>query len=301
MHFNMLLLSLAVGVLLTDAQACPFVLGRARLAYEGKNFELAAAEFTRSVEACGEQPALLIGLAQSYLMAQRLDDALSTLDRVLDLQAEEVTALKLKGDTLYLKGDDVAAEKVLLRALDLQPANEPATYALGRIYYHLRRYKDAAAQFRKIVERDAANYRAHDNLALAYEAMTYDELALKHYFKALDLVYKNHPEYDSVYGNLADYYLRHGDFAKAFQLAAEAAKRNPRSARNFFLTGKALWKLDKTEQSVRWLKQSEILDPRYPEPRYLLGQIYRRQGNIGDSDREFAVFKQLNSDASMRR
>lgn len=297
----MVLLSLAVGVLLSDAQACPVVLGRARLAYDGKKFEVAAAEFTRSIEACGEKPALLIGLAQSYLMAQRLDDALSTLDRVLALQPDQVTALKLKGDTLYLKGDDAAAEKMLLRALDIEPANEPARYALGRIYYHLRRYNDAAAQFRKIVGRDPNNYRAHDNLALAYEALSYDELALKHFFKALDLVYQNYPEYDGVYGNLADYYLRHGEFAKAFQLAAEAAKRNPKSARNFFLTGKALWKLDKTEQSVRWLKQSETLDPRYPEPRYLLGRIYRTQGNIGASDREFAAFKELNSDASTRR
>src|SRR5205814_6599453 len=138
---------LAVGVLLSDSQACPVVLGRARLAYEGKNFELAAAEFTRSVEVCGEKPALLIGLAQSYLMAQRFNDALSTLDRVLGLQPDEITALKLKGDTLYLKGDDAAAEKVLLRALDIDPANEPANYALGRIYYHVRRYNDAAAQF----------------------------------------------------------------------------------------------------------------------------------------------------------
>lgn len=297
----MLWMSVAVGVLLSDAQGCPVLLGRARLAYEERKFDVAAAEFTRSLEACGEKPALLIGLAQSYLMAQRLDDALRTLDRTLALRPDEVAALKLKGDTLYLKGDDAGAEKMLLRALDIEPANEPACYALGRIYYHLQRYEDAAAQFRKIVEREPNNYRAHDNLALTYEAMTNDELARKHYFRALELVYKDHPEYDGVYGNLADYYLRHGDFNKAFQLAAEAAKRNPRSARNFFLTGKALWKLDRTDQSVRWLEESEVLDPRYPEPKYLLGRIYRKQGRIAESDRELAAFKELNSDASARR
>jgi tetratricopeptide (TPR) repeat protein len=294
-------LLLFLGAFLAECQECPVVVGRARLAYESKKFDTAVAEFRSAVDACGEQPPVLIGLAQSYLMAQKVEDAARILDRVLEIDGRNVTALKLRGDIFYLLGKDEEAETALLRAIQIDHANEPARYALGRIYYQLQRYPEAVAQFEEIVARDPKNYRAHDNLALAYDSMNSDDLALKHYFAALELVYKDHPEYDWVYGNLADHYLRLGDYAKAFQLGAEAAKRNPASARNFFLTGKALWNLGKVEQSVRWLKQAETLDPAYPEPRYVLGQIYRKQGDVEASKRELEVFRQLNSNPRPRR
>ena len=297
----MLPLVVLFGALLSESQECSALLGRARLAYESKKFDVAEAEFTRAIDACGARPQLLIGLAQSYVMDQKLDAAATTLDRVIAMDSRNVAALKLRGDLFYLVGDDKNAEETLLRAIAIDHANEPARYALGRIYYQEQRYSEAVEQFESVLSRDASNYRAHDNLGLAYDAMGQDALALKHYFAALDLVYKDHPEYDWVYANLADHFLRRGDFAKAFQLAAEAAKRNPASARNFYLTGKAMWNLDKIEQSVRWLKQAETLDANYPEPRYLLGQIYRKTGKTEDSKREFEAFKELTAKPRARR
>jgi len=44
-------------------------------------------------------------------------------------------------------------------------------------------------------------------------------------------VQKDHPTYDWAHANLADFFLRRDQNEKAFQLAAEAAARNPASAR----------------------------------------------------------------------
>src|SRR5262249_28378179 len=152
-----------------------------------------------------------------------------------------------------------------------------------------------------IVARNPANYRAHDNLALCYEANHEDERALQHYLKALELVHKDHPEYDWVYGNLADFFLKREQYEKAFQAAAEAANRNPQSARNFFLTGKALFKLEKYPQSVRWLEQATKLDPAHPEARYVLAQVYRKEGRAAEAERELSVFRELSRNPRPKR
>jgi predicted Zn-dependent protease len=120
-----------------------------------------------------------------------------------------------------------------------------------------------------------------------------DERAIFNYRKALDLVYKEHPDYDWVYANYAELMMKLGRYEEAFQFAAEAAARNPASARDCYLTGKALTKLGKWTLSVRWLKRAAELDSRCAEPHYLLAQAYRKQGAEADALRELDRFKTL--------
>ncbi len=294
-----------MGALLAQVQdssrECPSRIAHARESYEAKRFDSAALEFEEAAKLCSPKPPLLLALGQSQLMLQKFAEAIETFEKTIALDPKNAAAMKLRGDALYLAGKEPEAEKSFRDALNVEPGNQAAHYALGRMFYQQSRYPEAVAEFRKVVERDPRSYRALDNLALCYEALNRDDLALKYYFQTLDLVYKDHPEYDWVYGNLANFYLRRGENEKAFQLAAEASKRNPNSARNFFLTGKALSKLDKTEQSVRWLQQAERLDPEYPEPRYLLAQIYRKQGKTEEAERELNTFRELNRKPRARK
>jgi len=119
--------------------------------------------------------------------------------------------------------------------------------------------------------------------------------ALRHYLKAIELVHTRHPSYDVVYANLADLMLKLGDYRKAFDLAAEAAQRNPDDARNLFLTGKALVKLERYDVSLQWLERAATLDLSYPEPRYLLAQAYRHLGRTADAERALNAFKEVHA------
>ena len=290
-----------MGALLAQAQECRSIITHARESYEAKRFDSAALEFEQAATLCSPKPPLLLGLGQSQLMIRKFAEAIETFDKTISLDPKNAAAMKLRGDALYLAGKEPEAEKSYRDALNMDAGDQAAHYALGRMLYQESRYTESVAAFQKALERDPRSYRALDNLALCYEALDRDDLALKYYFQALDLVYKDHPEYDWVYGNMANFFLRRGENEKAFQLAAEAAKRNPNSARNFFLTGKALSKLDKPEQSVRWLVQAERLDPEYPEPRYLLAQIYRKQGKAEDAERELNTFRKLNRKPRLRK
>jgi tetratricopeptide (TPR) repeat protein len=95
-----------------------------------------------------------------------------------------------------------------------------------------------------------------------------------------------------VAANLADFFLRRNQNEKAFQLGAEAATRNSGSARNCFLTGKALVRLDNQDLSVRWLERTVEFDPQYADALYVLGQTYRKLGREVDATRAFERFKE---------
>ena len=125
---------------------------------------------------------------------------------------------------------------------------------------------------------DPGAYKAWDNLGLATEALGDPAQAQQHYLKALALVHKDHPRYDVVYANFADLLIKLGNYQRAFDLAVEAAQRNPDEPRNFFLAGKALVQLGRADISVRWLERAIALNPDYPEPHYVLSQVYRRLG-----------------------
>ncbi len=264
----------------------------ARTAYEERRYEEAAGGFARAVTACGPSPPLLLALAQAQLLAQRPADAVTTLDRIPAEGQDYGQALKVRAKAQYLLGRDSDAEATLTRAAARAPADAEVPYDLGRIYYQQGRHREAAESFRRATALDARAYKAWDNLGLAAEALGDVAQAQQHFLKAVALVHKDHPRYDVVYANFADLLIKLGNHQRAFDLAVEAAERNPGEPRNFFLAGKALVQLGRGDISVRWFEQAIALDPDYPEPHYLLSQTYRRLGRSADAERALKSFQE---------
>ena len=223
-------------------------------------------------------------LANTYLMAGRLTDALRETDAVLQIDPLQPTALKLKGNLAYLLDDFDAAENAFIKLLDGHPSDEEGAYMLGRIYYQESRVDQAAGLFERVLKIDPKSYKAYDNLGLCFEARGETDKAIRYFLTAIKLVDKDHPEYEWPFANLANLFLETGDPEKAFALASKAADRNPRSARNFYIGGKALCKLNKMDLCVNWLQRSVALDTNYPEPLYLLASVYRTMGRDAEAN-----------------
>jgi tetratricopeptide (TPR) repeat protein len=241
------------------AQDCQAILDRATQAFNDRHFELAVSELERARANCPADRA-------------RIDVAL--------------------GQTQYLVGRVNDAERSFQAALALDSKNEEARYGLGRLYSMQNRFPEAVEQFEATVRIDPKNYKAWDNLGVCFDSLGRDSDALRNFTKALDLVAKDHPEYDWAHANVAEFFLRRDQNEKAFQFAAEAAQRNPKSARNAFLTGKALTRLGKHELSLRWLTRAVELDPEYSDALYLLGQTYKRLGRESDAAQTLARFRE---------
>jgi len=293
-------LCLVLAVLMSG-QDCQQAQTLARQAYDERRYDQAAAHFAHAVTACGPGAPLLLALGQAQLLAQHPADALASLDRIQSDKPEYVPALKVKAKALYLLARDAEAEDTLKRALARAPDDAEVPYSLGRIYYQQSRHAEAAEMFRRATAIDARDYKAWDNLGLASEALGDVAQAQQHYLKAISLVYKDHPEYDVVYANFADLLIKLGNFQRAFDLAAEAAQRNPGEPRNFFLSGKALVQAGRSDLAVRWFEQAIKLDADYPEPHYLLSQAFRKLGRIADADRELKSFEAASARAPKER
>jgi tetratricopeptide (TPR) repeat protein len=280
-----------VLMVLAGGSECQAAHALARQAYEQQRYEQSALHFSRAVTECGATAPLLLALGQAQLLARRPADALATLDRIPPDDEDYVQALKVKAKALYLLRRDPEAEETLKRAAARAPADAEIPYDLGRIYYQLGRHTEAAGSLRRATELDPRAYKAWDNLGLASEALGDVAQAQQHYLKAIALVHKDHPRYDVVYANFADLLIKLGNYQRAFDLAVEAAERNPDDPRNFFLAGKALVQLERRELSVRWFEQAIALNPDYPEPHYLLAQTYRSLGRAADAERALKSFK----------
>ena len=274
-------------------------LGRA--AYGESRYEQAVQHFARAVGDCGASGPLLLALGQAQLLARRPEEAVATLVRVPRGDGSYVAALKVKAKALYLLARDGEAQAALEEAAGRAPEDHEIPYDLGRILYQQGRHAQAAEAFRRALALDPSSHKAWDNLGLAAEALGHDAEARQHYLKALALVHTRHPAYDVVYANFADFLMKGGEYQRAFDLAAEAAERNPRDPRNLFLAGKALLRLDRPDVGVRWLEQAMRLDPDYAEPHYLAAQAYRRLGRQADAERALAAFQSARAKAPARR
>jgi tetratricopeptide (TPR) repeat protein len=240
-------------------------------------------------------------IAQGLLLWQKIADANKEADEILERTPANAAALKIKANCAYLLGDFATAKSSLIRALDANPEDQDAAYMLGRMYYQEGYLELAVGQFRRVLRENPAAYKAWDNLGLCYQALGDPETAVRHFLTAIKLVEKDHREYDWAYANLAELLLETGKPQKAYDAAAIAADRNPNSARNFYIGGKALEELGKTQLAVNWMQRSAALDPSYPEPWYRLSLLYSRLGDQAKAQEARATFEQLKAKAPRKR
>ncbi len=277
------------------ADDCSALVEAARTAYSDKQYQLAAGKLEQAFGSCPLRVSLLLDLGKARFMAQEFEKASEALTRLLTTEPSNAAALKLQGDTLYLLGKSQEAEQSLLKAAQLDPANPEANYALGRIYYQQSRYDESIEQLRKVLAVDLKSYRAYDNIGLAYEGLNDLPKAIANFQRAMDLSAGVNPPYDWVYGNMSNLMHKAGNYKNAFQFGAEAAHRNPTSARNFFLTGRALGKLERWELAAKWLGQSVELDPQYAEARYQYSQALRKLGRTAEADTQLTAFREISA------
>ena len=280
-------------------RACP---GEGGLLLEAAGLLATASDYVGSLElverVLAESPALIEALlvkANTQLMAQRFQAAAESASSVLSHHGDHPAALKIKGNATYFLGDERAAEGIFLQLLDKYPSDSEASYMLGRIYYQEGRIEHAAAQFQRVLKLAPKSYKAYDNLGLCYQALGEAEKAVQSFLSAIKLVETAHPEYDWPYANLASLLIDQGDPDRGYDAAFTAARRNPHSARNFFLGGKALALLGRNLEALKWLQRSTELDRGDSRPWYLLSQLYSRLEDEENAKKAVAAFLEAKS------
>jgi predicted Zn-dependent protease len=262
-----------------------------------ENYSAAAGILQKSLSACSYRKEVLLELAKTQLHSQQTDAALASLRLLFADDPGNIQAFITQGQALYFENKDSDAESSLIHAAHLAPKDAEPHYWLGRTYYMDFRLQEATAQFQEALKLNPDTYKAYDGLALCYENKGDVGLTVRTYMDGIAIVYKNHPHYDVIYADLAEFFLKYGDNQKAFTAAAEAATRNPYEPRNFFLAGKAAEQAAKYDVSIRWLTKAAEMDLTYPDPHYLLARIYQIVGNVKAAEDESAKFQTLSARA----
>src|SRR3954462_3154559 len=93
---------------------------------------------------------------------------------------EEVYGLFKRGSDRLEKGDYAAASMALERARSFEPDKTSIREALGRAYFHARRYDEAREEFAAVVERSPVDDYAHFCLGRAFQLTGHRTEARRH-------------------------------------------------------------------------------------------------------------------------
>jgi tetratricopeptide (TPR) repeat protein len=259
------------------------------------NVAIDAAQKARS--SCSDKTEPLLLLARAQMLDRKFQEAIQSLDQLRAIAPNNIAASVLRGQVLYLDDRDQEAAQAFRNAVNLAPDHAEPRYWLGKFLFETGKAQLAIDEYQAAIRADPKYYRAYDGLGLAYAALGDKEQAIKSFLQAIELTKDNLPGYDDAYGDLAELLLHMGKSPQAFDVAVEAADRNPHRARNFLLAGRAAEQAGKYEASLRWLKRAAELDPEYPDPHLVLAQVYRRLGQTVLAAAEATNFQELSAKA----
>ena len=106
-----------------------------------------------------------IGRGDALLALQRLDEALSEFDRVIQAQPQNTGAWTRRGAALSQLGRAEDAIAAFSRALEMKPEDAETLDRRGNMYLMLRRFEEAARDFSRTLALDPDFPWTHGNLA----------------------------------------------------------------------------------------------------------------------------------------
>jgi tetratricopeptide (TPR) repeat protein len=259
-----------------DAQLW-FLLGyAARLA---RKSQLSADSYSRGLRVNPSSLDGMSGLAQTYSIMGRTDEAVQLLNRVLAADPKRISDSVLLGELLMRSGDYDAALNVLMRAEQIQPGAR--SELLMALAYEHQKQPDQASRYLELAERHAPDnpdvqrsmagyYRESGNYAAA--------------IAALKSIQSPKPD---VIGELAYTYQLNGQPDEGAKLYAQAANAVPGDLGLQLSAAQADVALGSVEAAQPFLKRAAALDAEHYRLHAIRGEIARLQERTEDAVVEY--------------
>jgi tetratricopeptide (TPR) repeat protein len=168
----------------------------------------------------------LQAMARIQLELGRHKDALASFQQVIAIKSDYPPAFVGAGE-VYVKQDDRPnAQKMLQRALDLDPKCADAMNQLGLLAVNGNDLPNARQWFQKAIETEKDHPGAINNLAVLYAKMGQANDAIAAFRYGI----KTNPDDDELYLNLARIYVMMSEREKARGVLGELLERKPNNA-----------------------------------------------------------------------
>jgi serine/threonine-protein kinase len=142
------------------------------------------------------------------------------------------------------------------RAVALDGSSVEAHECLGQLYNGTGQYENAAAELKRVIERDPTRDSAIRLLARTYEAMNKPQLAEQTYQSAVKL----RPQYWLGYSALGGLYYRQARYADAAKMFAKSIELAPDSTRGYFNLAGVLIEQRKYREALPLLEKSIAIE-----------------------------------------
>jgi tetratricopeptide (TPR) repeat protein len=206
--------------------------------------------------------------------------------------------LKIVGLNYVLLGDYADAIKWLEKAATIDETNKDVWYYLGRAYYTKARFLEARTAFLKVLELDAHNVRAQNNLGLIFESNGEPAAAMEAYRKAISWQEQNSHPSEQPYVNLGNLLMEQGQTKDAMEPLAKAVALAPNNSFCHMTLGVYYRKIGQMEGAQRELERATQLEPDNAVAHYQLGRLYKEIHSLDRAQAEFDRTAELQSRAA---
>ncbi len=220
-------------------------------------------------------------------------------------QADSIAALNERDRfTLAMSlanlGDTEGARTELATLNRLRPEQPLYLYWLARLDYYQRRYEDAIAKLRRVLELDPQSSRAEDNLGLALDMVGRADEAQAEFARAVALNRALKQPSPWPPHNLGYLLLRLEKLDAAEKALRESLEYDPAFAQAHYHLGRVLEKQSRDAEAIAEYRAAIAFDPAQAEPYYSLGLLYRRLKRPTEADAAFAEYKKRKIDVAAK-
>lgn len=242
------------------------------------------------VDPDASEPFFRLGIA--CLELDEEDEAIEHFKAALERDPTMSRALVNLGLLYERKGDVPRALDAFRRAVDLEPGELEGHLNLGVLYAEIGRAREAAGEFLQATEVDPRCAEAHYNLGLLLEEAD-PERALQHLRKAISI--------DAAYGEarfqIGRICYRRGLYAAAIKNLKFCLEADPRDPGALFFLAQTYNKLDRPDDTIRFLERLLEHAPRHAQAHFLLGISYDKKGLYEKARRAYQRADELGREA----
>jgi Flp pilus assembly protein TadD len=265
----------------------------ARLAAAAASWSELEVISAKLVETCPSSPRSHYWLGVARFNENQFFAAIRSLRRAIELKDDAPARLALARAYAALNQRQFFKEEIEI-AKRLAPKDASMYFTEGKYYYERENRPDLAeVALRRAIELRPKRVDVRCCLALCLKAIGRLHEAETLLAETVGLADGSRRSDYLPYQLLAELYLADEKADQALPLITRAITMEPNSPAGHFLLGKTQWKLKNEKAAIASLQKAIALDADFPDPRYLLSQIYRSTGDRKQAERQLADFEQL--------